>query len=152
MSAACSSAPTSPQSSTPTLPFLPLSKSLPHPLVLMLLISYDNSLFFPRFSFFFFSPKSYTPPPFPPPRPTSLFLLFLVLENEFRGELVNQRWTRGERTSSRCQASQRLQSRRPIMVSDKALQPLPPHIPPHHSPHPHTLSNLILLPGHFPNP
>ncbi|XP_041859155.1 myelin transcription factor 1 isoform X2 [Melanotaenia boesemani] len=39
------------------------------------------------------------------------------LENEFRGELVNQRWTRGERTSSRCQASQRLQSRRPIMMS-----------------------------------
>ncbi|XP_065817116.1 myelin transcription factor 1-like isoform X2 [Labrus bergylta] len=39
------------------------------------------------------------------------------LENEFRGELVNQRWTRGERTSSRCQASQRLQSRRPIMTS-----------------------------------
>ncbi|XP_042069735.1 myelin transcription factor 1 isoform X4 [Haplochromis burtoni] len=38
-------------------------------------------------------------------------------ENEFRGELVNQRWTRGERTSSRCQASQRLQSRRPIMMS-----------------------------------
>ncbi|XP_029994563.1 myelin transcription factor 1 isoform X2 [Sphaeramia orbicularis] len=39
------------------------------------------------------------------------------LENEFRGELVNQRWTRGERTSSRCQASQRLQSRQPIMMS-----------------------------------
>ncbi|XP_043984153.1 myelin transcription factor 1 isoform X2 [Gambusia affinis] len=39
------------------------------------------------------------------------------LENEFRGELVNQRWTRGERNSSRCQASQRLQSRRPIMMS-----------------------------------
>ncbi|XP_040909547.1 myelin transcription factor 1 isoform X3 [Toxotes jaculatrix] len=39
------------------------------------------------------------------------------LENEFRGELVNQRWTRGERTSSRCQASQRPQSRRPIMMS-----------------------------------
>ncbi|XP_068609593.1 myelin transcription factor 1 [Brachionichthys hirsutus] len=39
------------------------------------------------------------------------------LENEFRGELVNQRWTRGERTSSRCQASQRLQSRRPITMS-----------------------------------
>ncbi|XP_030280139.1 myelin transcription factor 1 isoform X5 [Sparus aurata] len=39
------------------------------------------------------------------------------LENEFRGELVNQRWTRGERTSSRCQASQRLQSRRPIMMN-----------------------------------
>ncbi|XP_077943774.1 myelin transcription factor 1 isoform X4 [Gasterosteus aculeatus] len=39
------------------------------------------------------------------------------LENEFRGELVNQRWTRGERTSTRCQASQRLQSRRPIMMS-----------------------------------
>ncbi|KAK9515862.1 hypothetical protein VZT92_026464 [Zoarces viviparus] len=38
-------------------------------------------------------------------------------KNEFRGELVNQRWTRGERTSSRCQASQRLQSRRPIMMS-----------------------------------
>ncbi|KAM9343891.1 LOW QUALITY PROTEIN: myelin transcription factor 1 [Pholidichthys leucotaenia] len=38
-------------------------------------------------------------------------------ENEFRGELVNQRWTRGERTSNRCQASQRLQSRRPIMMS-----------------------------------
>ncbi|XP_057677601.1 myelin transcription factor 1-like isoform X5 [Corythoichthys intestinalis] len=37
------------------------------------------------------------------------------LENEFRGELVNQRWTRGERTSNRCQASLRLQSRRPIM-------------------------------------
>ncbi|XP_077571181.1 myelin transcription factor 1-like isoform X5 [Stigmatopora nigra] len=37
------------------------------------------------------------------------------LENEFRGELVNQRWTRGERTSSHCQASLRLQSRRPIM-------------------------------------
>ncbi|MEQ2200031.1 hypothetical protein XENOCAPTIV_020367, partial [Xenoophorus captivus] len=37
--------------------------------------------------------------------------------NEFRGELVNQRWTRGERNSSRCQASQRLQSRRPIMMS-----------------------------------
>ncbi|XP_069382673.1 myelin transcription factor 1 isoform X6 [Paralichthys olivaceus] len=42
---------------------------------------------------------------------------FLEKENEFRGELVNQRWTRGERTSSRCQASQRLQSRRPIMMS-----------------------------------
>ncbi|KAG7224246.1 hypothetical protein INR49_000489 [Caranx melampygus] len=40
-----------------------------------------------------------------------------VRKNEFRGELVNQRWTRGERTSSRCQASQRLQSRRPIMMS-----------------------------------
>uniref|UniRef100_A0A087YDQ9 Myelin transcription factor 1b n=1 Tax=Poecilia formosa TaxID=48698 RepID=A0A087YDQ9_POEFO len=40
-----------------------------------------------------------------------------VEENEFRGELVNQRWTRGERNSSRCQASQRLQSRRPIMMS-----------------------------------
>ncbi|XP_061908776.1 myelin transcription factor 1-like isoform X1 [Entelurus aequoreus] len=39
------------------------------------------------------------------------------LENEFRGELVNQRWTRGERTSSRCQASLRLQSHRPIMMS-----------------------------------
>ncbi|XP_057677609.1 myelin transcription factor 1-like isoform X6 [Corythoichthys intestinalis] len=39
------------------------------------------------------------------------------LENEFRGELVNQRWTRGERTSNRCQASLRLQSRRPIMMS-----------------------------------
>ncbi|KAM8864721.1 myelin transcription factor 1-like isoform 2-T2 [Spinachia spinachia] len=39
------------------------------------------------------------------------------LENEFRGELVNQRWTRGERTSTRCQASQRLQSRQPIMMS-----------------------------------
>ncbi|XP_019746948.1 myelin transcription factor 1-like isoform X6 [Hippocampus comes] len=39
------------------------------------------------------------------------------LENEFHGELVNQRWTRGERTSSRCQASLRLQSRRPIMMS-----------------------------------
>ncbi|KAM4570858.1 myelin transcription factor 1 isoform 1-T1 [Fundulus diaphanus] len=39
------------------------------------------------------------------------------LENEFRGELVNQRWTRGERNSSRCQASQRPQSRRPIMMS-----------------------------------
>ncbi|KAL6120176.1 myt1 [Pungitius sinensis] len=39
------------------------------------------------------------------------------LENEFRGELVNQRWTRGERTSPRCQASQRLQSRQPIMMS-----------------------------------
>uniref|UniRef100_A0A1A8V6C7 Myelin transcription factor 1a n=1 Tax=Nothobranchius furzeri TaxID=105023 RepID=A0A1A8V6C7_NOTFU len=38
-------------------------------------------------------------------------------ENEFRGELVNQRWTRGERTSSRCQASQRLQSRQPITMS-----------------------------------
>ncbi|KAM6924419.1 uncharacterized protein FYW49_004659 [Xenentodon cancila] len=38
-------------------------------------------------------------------------------ENEFRGELVNQRWTRGERTSSRCQASRRLQSRRPITMS-----------------------------------
>ncbi|MEQ2266505.1 hypothetical protein XENORESO_007720, partial [Xenotaenia resolanae] len=38
-------------------------------------------------------------------------------ENEFRGELVNQRWTRGERNSSRCQASQRPQSRRPIMMS-----------------------------------
>ncbi|KAM4610640.1 LOW QUALITY PROTEIN: myelin transcription factor 1 [Polymixia lowei] len=43
------------------------------------------------------------------------------LENEFRGELVNQRWTRGERTSSRC-PSQRLQSRRPIMVSDTSEQ------------------------------
>ncbi|KAM9350601.1 myelin transcription factor 1 [Symphorus nematophorus] len=42
---------------------------------------------------------------------------FSEKENEFRGELVNQRWTRGERTSSRCQASQRLQSRRPIMMS-----------------------------------
>ncbi|XP_035813251.2 myelin transcription factor 1 isoform X4 [Amphiprion ocellaris] len=42
---------------------------------------------------------------------------FFEKENEFRGELVNQRWTRGERTSSRCQASQRLQSRRPIMMS-----------------------------------
>ncbi|XP_060912586.1 myelin transcription factor 1 isoform X5 [Labrus mixtus] len=42
---------------------------------------------------------------------------FSEKENEFRGELVNQRWTRGERTSSRCQASQRLQSRRPIMTS-----------------------------------
>ncbi|XP_075901940.1 myelin transcription factor 1-like isoform X2 [Nelusetta ayraudi] len=39
------------------------------------------------------------------------------LENEFRGELVIQRWTRGERTSSRCQASQGLQSRQPIMMS-----------------------------------
>ncbi|KAK2850977.1 hypothetical protein Q5P01_007253 [Channa striata] len=43
--------------------------------------------------------------------------ILLKAENEFRGELVNQRWTRGERTSSRCQASQRLQSRRPIMMS-----------------------------------
>ncbi|XP_068454038.1 myelin transcription factor 1-like [Clinocottus analis] len=43
--------------------------------------------------------------------------ILLNTENEFRGELVNQRWTRGERTSSRCQASQRLQSRRPIMMS-----------------------------------
>ncbi|XP_074499304.1 myelin transcription factor 1 isoform X4 [Sebastes fasciatus] len=42
---------------------------------------------------------------------------FSEKENEFRGELVNQRWTRGERTSSRYQASQRLQSRRPIMMS-----------------------------------
>ncbi|XP_061544150.1 myelin transcription factor 1-like isoform X6 [Phycodurus eques] len=42
---------------------------------------------------------------------------FSEKENEFRGELVNQRWTRGERTSSRCQASLRLQSRRPIMMS-----------------------------------
>ncbi|XP_040909546.1 myelin transcription factor 1 isoform X2 [Toxotes jaculatrix] len=42
---------------------------------------------------------------------------FSEKENEFRGELVNQRWTRGERTSSRCQASQRPQSRRPIMMS-----------------------------------
>ncbi|XP_076023280.1 myelin transcription factor 1 isoform X2 [Genypterus blacodes] len=42
---------------------------------------------------------------------------FFEKENEFRGELVNQRWTRGERTSSRCQASQRLHSRRPIMMS-----------------------------------
>ncbi|XP_032425426.1 myelin transcription factor 1 isoform X1 [Xiphophorus hellerii] len=42
---------------------------------------------------------------------------FSEKENEFRGELVNQRWTRGERNSSRCQASQRLQSRRPIMMS-----------------------------------
>ncbi|XP_074537868.1 myelin transcription factor 1 isoform X2 [Halichoeres trimaculatus] len=42
---------------------------------------------------------------------------FSEKENEFRGELVNQRWTRGERTSSRCQASQRLQSRRPIMMN-----------------------------------
>ncbi|CAL8326345.1 unnamed protein product [Merluccius merluccius] len=38
-------------------------------------------------------------------------------KNEFRGELVNQRWTRGERTSSRCKASQRLQSRRLSMMS-----------------------------------
>uniref|UniRef100_A0A6Q2YRN2 Myelin transcription factor 1 domain-containing protein n=1 Tax=Esox lucius TaxID=8010 RepID=A0A6Q2YRN2_ESOLU len=37
------------------------------------------------------------------------------LENEFRGELLNQRWTRGERIS-RCQTSQRLQSR-PIKMS-----------------------------------
>ncbi|KAM7404205.1 hypothetical protein PAMP_011572 [Pampus punctatissimus] len=57
-------------------------------------------------------------------------------KNEFRGELVNQRWTRGERTSSRCQASQRLQSRRPIMVSDKALQlPPQPFLPTHRYPH-----------------
>nr|XP_046251963.1 myelin transcription factor 1-like isoform X3 [Scatophagus argus] len=42
---------------------------------------------------------------------------FSEKENEFRGELVNQRWTRGERTNSRCQASQRLQSRQPIMMS-----------------------------------
>ncbi|KAM3618383.1 uncharacterized protein V6R79_019798 [Siganus canaliculatus] len=42
---------------------------------------------------------------------------FSEKENEFRGELVNQRWTRGERTSSRCQASLRLQSRQPIMMS-----------------------------------
>ncbi|XP_061698011.1 myelin transcription factor 1-like isoform X2 [Syngnathoides biaculeatus] len=42
---------------------------------------------------------------------------FSEKENEFRGELVNQRWTRGERTSSRCQASLRQQSRRPIMMS-----------------------------------
>ncbi|XP_071329488.1 myelin transcription factor 1 isoform X5 [Trachinotus anak] len=47
----------------------------------------------------------------------SLISQVYVSENEFRGELVNQRWTRGERTSSRCQASQRLQSRRPIMMS-----------------------------------
>ncbi|TKS76921.1 Myelin transcription factor 1 [Collichthys lucidus] len=72
-------------------------------------------------------------------------------ENEFRGELVNQRWTRGERTSTRCQASQRLQSRRPIMVSDKALASPSLAIP--HSPRPPaTHSNPILLPGHFPNP
>uniref|UniRef100_A0AAV2M0P8 peptide-O-fucosyltransferase n=1 Tax=Knipowitschia caucasica TaxID=637954 RepID=A0AAV2M0P8_KNICA len=37
-------------------------------------------------------------------------------ENEFRGELVSQRWTRGERTSARCQSS-RLKSRPPIMMS-----------------------------------
>ncbi|XP_077368116.1 myelin transcription factor 1-like isoform X3 [Festucalex cinctus] len=44
--------------------------------------------------------------------------ILLIPENEFRGELVNQRWTRGsERTSSRCQASLRAQSRRPIMMS-----------------------------------
>ncbi|KAI3357871.1 hypothetical protein L3Q82_015537 [Scortum barcoo] len=76
-----------------------------------------TTLFFPPSLSF---PPNLTPPPLPllpPPHPTSLFLLFLVIENEFRGELVNQRWTRGERTSSRCQASQRLQSRRPIMMS-----------------------------------
>ncbi|XP_045065211.1 myelin transcription factor 1-like [Coregonus clupeaformis] len=37
------------------------------------------------------------------------------IENEFRGELLNQRWTRGERIS-RCQPTQRLQSR-PIKMS-----------------------------------
>lgn len=56
-------------------------------------------------------------------------LPFPPLENEFHGELVNQRWTRGERTSSRCQASLRLQSRRPIMVSDKP-HPHRKHPPP----------------------
>lgn len=49
--------------SHPPLPsFLEL---LPHPLVLMLLILYDNSLFSPLLFFSFFFPKS-SPRPFPP--------------------------------------------------------------------------------------
>ncbi|KAG2461757.1 MYT1 factor, partial [Polypterus senegalus] len=36
-----------------------------------------------------------------------LFSTFFVLENEFRGELLNQRWTRGERLSS-CEARKSL--------------------------------------------
>ncbi|XP_041701474.2 myelin transcription factor 1-like, partial [Coregonus clupeaformis] len=42
-------------------------------------------------------------------------LCLTFIENEFRGELLNQRWTRGERIS-RCQSTQRLQSR-PIKMS-----------------------------------
>ncbi|XP_042155881.1 myelin transcription factor 1-like [Oncorhynchus tshawytscha] len=42
-------------------------------------------------------------------------LCLTFIENEFRGELLNQRWSRGERIS-RCQPTQRLQSR-PIKMS-----------------------------------
>lgn len=90
------------------------------------------------FPFFFFLPNlsPLLTHPFLLPHLLLLFLPFLPTENEFRGELVNQRWTRGERTSSRCQASQRLQSRRPIMVSDNTA---PLYIPTrfitrHHTP------------------
>ncbi|KAG9332509.1 hypothetical protein JZ751_014607 [Albula glossodonta] len=77
------------------------------------------------------------PPSLPPPPPCSLlpaldslpdvYFLFSSLflpspiphfpsildgaENEFRGELLNQRWTRGERISS-CETTKSLQSRR----------------------------------------